>query len=167
MRMSDSEIWAPTTCGPTALKSRPVARMACGSVAERRIAPRPTSRPSHSPSSTTPAPAGAGDWGTAGMLYELFGAAVGVRTIDRKTIKHALAFGQVLSTLNCMTEGARGLLATWSPDQIVRAARSAMQARTGSGQFVDQTFRRFAHDVGLTSSTTALRGDGFGCCSQL
>jgi len=110
--------------------------------------------------------AGAGDWCTAGMLHELFSVAAGVRVIDRDAIEHALAFGQVLSTLNCMTEGARGLLATWSPDQIVRAARSVAQARTGSGQFVDQTFRSFAHDVGQTS-TTALRGDGFGCCSTL
>lgn len=111
--------------------------------------------------------AGAGDWCTAGMLYELFGAAASVRTIDRKTIEHALTFGQVLSTLNCMTEGARGLLATWSPDQIIRAARSTTQSRTEPGQYIDQTFRSFARDVGLTSSTTALRGDGFGCCSQL
>ncbi|WP_428509483.1 hypothetical protein [Roseateles sp.] len=111
--------------------------------------------------------AGAGDWCTAGMVHELFGAAAGARLIDRDAIEHALAFGQVLSTLNCMTEGARGLLATWSPDQIVRAGRSVAQARTGPGLFVDQTFRSFAHDVGRTSSTAALRGDGFGCCSTL
>ncbi len=111
--------------------------------------------------------AGAGDWCTAGMLYELFGAAAGAWAIDRDAIEHALAFGQVLSTLNCMTEGARGLLATWSPDQIVRAARSVAQARTGSGHFVDQTFRSFAHDVGQTSTATALGGDGFDCCATL
>lgn len=111
--------------------------------------------------------AGAGDWCTAGMLYELFGATAGVRTIDREALEHALAFGQVLSTLNCMTEGARGLLTTWSPDQIVQAARSVAQARTESGQSMDQTFRSFAHDVGQTASTTASRGDGFGCCSTL
>jgi len=109
--------------------------------------------------------AGAGDWCTAGMLYELFAAAASVRTIDRETIEQALTFGQVLSTLNCMTEGARGLLATWDPDQIVRAARSVAQARKGPGQFVDQTLRSFARDVGQTSATTALRDDGFGCCS--
>jgi len=110
---------------------------------------------------------GAGDWCTAGMLYELFGAATDARTIDHEALEHALAFGQVLSTLNCMTEGARGLLATWSPDQIVQAARSVAQARTESGQSMDQTFRSFAHDVGQTASTTASRGDGFGCCSTL
>jgi fructokinase len=111
--------------------------------------------------------AGAGDWCTAGMLHELFGTARGARTIDREAIEHALAFGQVLSTLNCMTEGARGLLATWSPGQIVRAARPVAEARAGAIQFVDQTFRSFAHDVGQTLSTAALRDDGFGCCSTL
>jgi sugar/nucleoside kinase (ribokinase family) len=113
--------------------------------------------------------AGAGDWCTAGMLYELFGAAADARTIDCEAIQHALAFGQVLSTLNCMTEGARGLLATWSPDQIVRSARAVAEARRGMGmgQYVDQTFRDFAHDVEQTSWATALRGAEFGCCSTL
>lgn len=111
--------------------------------------------------------AGAGDWCTAGMLYELSSAAADVRNINHETIEHALAFGQVLSTLNCMTEGARGLLATWSPEQIVGAARAVAKARTKSGQFVDQTLRSFVHDVGQASSTTALYGDGFGCCSKL
>lgn len=111
--------------------------------------------------------AGAGDWCTAGMLYELSSAAADVRNINRKTIEHALAFGQVLSTLNCMTEGARGLLAICSPEQIVGVARAVAQARTRSGQFVDQILRSFAHDVRQTSSASALYSDGFGCCSKL
>lgn len=111
--------------------------------------------------------AGAGDWCTAGMLHELFGAGAGPQAIERDAIEHALVFGQALSTLNCMTEGARGLLAAWSSDQILRAARSVAQARMGSGQFVDQTFQEFAHDVGQASSATALRNDGFDCCSTL
>lgn len=111
--------------------------------------------------------AGAGDWCTAGMLYELFGAASDSRAINREAIERALAFGQVLSTLNCMTEGARGLLSTWSPEQIVLAARSVATSRTGLDHLVDQTFRSFAHDVEQTSSTSALRGNGFGCCSAL
>lgn len=111
--------------------------------------------------------AGAGDWCTAGMLYELSIAAADVRNINRETIEHALAFGQVLSTLNCMTEGARGLLTTWPPEQIVRAARAVVQARTKSGQLIDKTLRSFAHDVRQTSPTTTLRGDWFDCCSKL
>lgn len=111
--------------------------------------------------------AGAGDWCTAGMLYELFGAAGATRTINRDAVEHALTFGQALSTLNCMTEGARGLLGTWSPDQIVRGARSVVAERTGSGYVVNQTFRSFANDVSQMSSLPALRSEGFGCCSTL
>lgn len=111
--------------------------------------------------------AGAGDWCTAGMLHVLFGASSSFRAFDRDTVEYALAFGQVLSTLNCMTEGARGLLSAWSPEQIVRAARPVAAARSESGLLVDQTFRSFAHDVGRKSSTSTLRGDVFGCCSAL
>ena len=109
--------------------------------------------------------AGAGDWCTAGMLYELFGASVTSLCIGRNEIEHALAFGQALSTLNCMTEGARGLLATWPPELIVRTARTVAHKRTESGQSVDHAFRSFAHDVGQKSVATASRGDWFGCCS--
>lgn len=108
--------------------------------------------------------AGAGDWCTAGMLYELFGAFGNTWNADRKAIEHALTFGQVLSTLNCMTEGARGLLAIWSPDEIVRGARAVVAERTGSDYVVDQTFRHFANHVSQKSSTD-LRSGGFGCCS--
>lgn len=110
--------------------------------------------------------AGAGDWCTAGMLYELFGTAGTAWTTDREVIEYALTFGQALSTLNCMTEGARGLLGTLSPDQIVQGARTVVAERTESGHVAPQTFRRFADDVSQVSST-ALRGDGFGCCSTL
>jgi hypothetical protein len=110
--------------------------------------------------------AGAGDWCTAGMLYELFGTTGTAWTTDREAIEYALTFGQALSTLNCMTEGARGLLATWSPDQIVQGARTVVAERTESGHVAPQTFRRFADDVSQMPST-ALHRDGFGCCSTL
>lgn len=111
--------------------------------------------------------AGAGDWCTAGMLYELFGTTSPPWTADRReAIEYALMFGQALSTLNCMTEGARGLLATWSPDQVIQGARTVVAERMESGHGGNQTFRRFADDVSLTSSTN-LHRDGFGCCSAL
>lgn len=110
--------------------------------------------------------AGAGDWCTAGMLYELFGTSRTVWNGDREAIEYALTFGQALSTLNCMTEGARGLLATWSPDQVIQGARTVMAERFELGYGGNETFRRFADDVSQTSSTD-LRWDGFSCCSTL
>lgn len=108
--------------------------------------------------------AGAGDWCTAGMLYELFSTTRTAWTADQEVIEYALTFGQALSTLNCMTEGARGLLSGWSPDQIVKGARTVVAERKESGHVTNQTFRRFADDVCQMSSTT-LRRDAFGCCS--
>ncbi|AMV44338.1 hypothetical protein [Paraburkholderia caribensis] len=77
--------------------------------------------------------AGAGDWCTAGLIYELLQLTVGdVLSIDEDIVTRALAFGQALSSLNCLTEGARGLLAAWSPEKIIHAARqlSALRLRS-------------------------------------
>lgn len=64
--------------------------------------------------------AGAGDWCTAGMIFSLFrlaGEAQGLSVLE-----NALVFGQALSSLNCLTEGARGLQKAWSRDKIVAIA---------------------------------------------
>lgn len=111
--------------------------------------------------------AGAGDWCTAGMLYALFSATEPERTIDCEAIEDALIFGQVLSTLNCMTEGARGLLAACSPDQILQSARSVAAERTRSSLFVEQAFRSFGLDVCQRALKSDQHGDRLGCCSTL
>lgn len=73
---------------------------------------------------------GAGDWCTAGMLYELFcGAEHGALSTSYDQIFEALAFGQALSSLNCMTEGARGLLSHWPVHQISTWAKELSQTR--------------------------------------
>jgi fructokinase len=66
---------------------------------------------------------GAGDWCTAGLLYKLLGSGVGdVRAATIDEIEQALTFGQFLSAMNCMTQGARGLLNVISAQQISDAA---------------------------------------------
>jgi sugar/nucleoside kinase (ribokinase family) len=77
---------------------------------------------------------GAGDWCTAGLVFELFcmQGSSRARLDNHSFLSEALAFGQVLSTLNCMTEGARGLLSTWTPDHIVRFAHELREARLHS-----------------------------------
>ncbi|MBU2772522.1 hypothetical protein HMI48_00910 [Acidithiobacillus ferrooxidans] len=74
--------------------------------------------------------AGSGDWCTAGMIFDLFDGGANPKMItDHNILTRALTFGQALSTLNCMTEGARGLLATWSPSRIIRSARELSTLR--------------------------------------
>lgn len=74
---------------------------------------------------------GAGDWCTAGLIFELFRQNSGyqVKLSDREFIKEALAFGQALSTLNCMTEGARGLLLARSASDIIQFAQELLETR--------------------------------------
>lgn len=54
--------------------------------------------------------AGAGDWCTAGIIFNLFSADVKMLSLTEEDIKTALQFGQALSALNCTFEGARGLM---------------------------------------------------------
>ncbi len=75
---------------------------------------------------------GAGDWCTAGLIYELFRLGGMPKMTDHLTLVRALAFGQALSSLNCLTEGARGLLAAWSSQKIVKAARELRGRRLHS-----------------------------------
>ncbi len=63
---------------------------------------------------------GAGDWCTAGMLYHLFTEqeSFDIRNLEYNALSRALKFGQVLSALNCMTLGARGLTRSLSAKKI-------------------------------------------------
>lgn len=87
---------------------------------------------------------GAGDWCTAGLIYELFRLGGISKMTDYATLVQALAFGQALSSLNCLTEGARGLLAAWSSRKIVNSAqelcgrRLESLGRTHSARCVDE-----------------------------
>ena len=74
---------------------------------------------------------GAGDWCTSGLLFDLFAQSECRRSklLDYQFLTSALAFGQALSTLNCMTEGARGLLSTWPADSVIQLARELQVAR--------------------------------------
>lgn len=119
--------------------------------------------------------AGAGDWCTAGMIFELFGRGVMAQpTTDYNALTRALAFGQALSTLNCMTEGARGLLATWTPSRIVESARemSALRLKAHYLEHLQPStwlssgphLEMLASDVSQRSMTDRSRPDGLPCC---
>jgi fructokinase len=113
--------------------------------------------------------AGAGDWCTAGLLFELFGHQSASRRIDTEMLARGLAFGQVLATLNCVTEGARGLLAAWTPERIVRAARELADVRLrstpGAMPVHDTELQDLANDVSRSARSNGSDADSFYCCA--
>lgn len=70
--------------------------------------------------------AGAGDWCSAGLLYQLFSKnnATSTDIFSHNNLYTALRFGQALSALNCMYEGARGMMRHRTPSYITRAAKA-------------------------------------------
>ena len=74
--------------------------------------------------------AGAGDWCTAGLVYSLQQNRVHAwHDIEESELEHALAFGQALSSMNCLTRGARGLLGVLTPDEILSFAQQLCTGR--------------------------------------
>jgi fructokinase len=118
--------------------------------------------------------AGAGDWCTAGLIFYLFERSPELRTeIDYDTLARALAFGQALSSLNCMAEGARGLLSAWTPGRIIRAARDLSDARVNGlrsqqpqceSRVSEPRLNIFADEVMQWFTATVSNADGVGCC---
>jgi sugar/nucleoside kinase (ribokinase family) len=118
--------------------------------------------------------AGAGDWCTAGLIFEMFNdPKASLRTPDYTALARALSFGQALSTLNCMTEGARGLLQAWSPSRVVRLARelseariTALQGRNGpsDARVCEPRLEALADDVSQWFTSTLSSVDRLHCC---
>lgn len=69
-------------------------------------------------------PGGAGDWTTAGLLYELDGKT----NFDGERLVESLRFGQALAALNCEWPGARGLSEHRSAKAAVSDARRLLRA---------------------------------------
>lgn len=63
---------------------------------------------------------GAGDWSTAGLIYSLYNKCNNdLRRINKKQIEEILIVAQKLGALNCLCEGARGLM-RYSKNEIFR-----------------------------------------------
>lgn len=74
--------------------------------------------------------AGAGDWCTAGFIYKLYDdSSTSTEKLTYGRLVEALSFGQVLSSLNCMTMGARGLLKAFHTNEIKNIAKNFSKAR--------------------------------------
>lgn len=83
--------------------------------------------------------AGAGDWCSAGLLYELFSEDnfMSSALFKYNKLYSALRFGQALSALNCMYEGARGMMYSKSSTYLFRAAKAL-----GKDKLVDYSSRQ-------------------------
>ena len=118
--------------------------------------------------------AGAGDWCTAGLIYDLLSR----RTVRKENwnveiVMRSLAFGQALSTLNCLTEGARGLLEVWTPSEIIRSARVLTSIRVRAfaenriqpwRSVCDPKLEELAKHVRLLDDRPRLNANNFSCC---
>ncbi|AYL95294.1 PfkB family carbohydrate kinase [Mucilaginibacter celer] len=62
--------------------------------------------------------AGAGDWCTAGIIYNLFHDKT-IKNLTIDEVSFALDFGQALSALNCTFEGARGLMYHFKSSELL------------------------------------------------
>ena len=63
--------------------------------------------------------AGAGDWCTAGIIKTLFKKSFSLLDISDTELIQALQFGQVLGSLNCIYEGARGLMYSVNNNELL------------------------------------------------
>lgn len=76
--------------------------------------------------------AGAGDWSTAGLLFQLAGRHVD--RLDEAEIENALRYGQALSAWNCRFEGARGGMFERSAKEMAREVDSILAGTTLSAE---------------------------------
>ena len=74
--------------------------------------------------------AGAGDWATAGIINELFRNGKNLNLLSDEKIIQALKLGQILSALNCVFEGARGLMYSMSATDLLSFAYSIFESET-------------------------------------
>lgn len=79
--------------------------------------------------------AGAGDWCTSGFLYAMLGNIFrngGRGRLSVRRVRESLRFGQILSALNCMEKGARGLARRHRSVQLVSLAASIRNSMASS-----------------------------------
>lgn len=72
--------------------------------------------------------AGAGDWSTAGIIIKLaYDGAVQFFQKSDKEIQAALKTGQAFGALNCLFDGARGMMYHLSPDEIIKHVQELLE----------------------------------------
>lgn len=75
--------------------------------------------------------AGAGDWCTAGIIQSLFASEqVVLSDIGILCLEEAMRFGQALGALNCIYDGARGLMYYYYPEKLISVAQKFIAEKT-------------------------------------
>lgn len=98
--------------------------------------------------------AGAGDWCTAGLLYELAGARESVQ--DEELVAKALRFGQALASVNCQFVGPRGGAYVLGRDEMLTQADAVV--RGINAYFPPRDPHLFSKVVSAPSCQTCLPG---------
>lgn len=81
--------------------------------------------------------AGAGDWTTAGLIYQLFGCGrVVLNSLTKATVTEALHYGQALAALNCQFEGARGAMYQLPKPRFQEKVRGLIRKSSGSRSLI-------------------------------
>jgi sugar/nucleoside kinase (ribokinase family) len=70
--------------------------------------------------------AGAGDWCTAGIIFQLLRSGTTLPNASAYELNQALSFGQALGAINCNFEGARGAMYKMNAVHLQSEARSIM-----------------------------------------
>lgn len=77
--------------------------------------------------------AGAGDWTTAGLIFQLFGhGRVALTSLTKSNVTEALQYGQALAALNCQFEGARGAMYQLSRPRFLEKLRALIRKSSGT-----------------------------------
>jgi hypothetical protein len=82
--------------------------------------------------------AGAGDWTTAGLIYQLFSEGrEALKSLTKSNVSEALQFGQALAALNCQFEGARGAMYQLTRQRFWNKLRALTHEGSGSRGLVE------------------------------
>lgn len=68
--------------------------------------------------------AGAGDWCSAGVIQQLY---KNNTTLNSKSIIEILSYAQALGAINCMYEGARGIMYNMQPKMLEKLAKALLE----------------------------------------
>lgn len=101
--------------------------------------------------------AGAGDWTSAGVILKL--AEQGYSSFSSKTateIEQALQYGQLLAGLNCLFDGARGLMYYFSQSSFKRIVANIVDQQTTITSNYLTSYKRTPIDNSIQTKISAL-----------
>jgi fructokinase len=81
--------------------------------------------------------AGAGDWCTAGIICDFFSNNYSLKTISDIQFENSLKFGQILSAINCIFEGARGIMYNMPYEELIRKVENVISTKANNISLLD------------------------------